>query len=161
MSNKYELLEKLEELRRAGTITEEEYQNERARIMNSDINQSNKSSSLGVEENTYLMLMHLSQFAGILTMGAGLVIPLVLWLVEKDKSEKVDMHGKNILNFVISWILYYIVAFILTITVILAVIGIPALIVLGILNIIFIILAAVNASKGIYWKYPLTIPFFK
>ncbi|MFU8796701.1 MAG: DUF4870 domain-containing protein [Dehalococcoidia bacterium] len=35
------------------------------------------------------------------------------------------------------------------------------LVVLGVLDLIFCIMAAVKASRGELWKYPLSIPFLK
>jgi len=39
-------------------------------------------------------------------------------------------------------------------------IGIPLLIALAILAIVFPIVAAIKANNGQVWKYPLSIPFF-
>lgn len=115
------------------------------------------SNSLGMEQNTYLMLMHLSQLAGMIIAGLGFVLPIILWATNKDKDAEIDRHGKNILNFIISWFIYYAVSAIL----IFVLIGIPLLIVLGFMQLIFIIIASVKANSKEFWKYPLTIPFFK
>lgn len=161
MADKYQMLENLERLRQAGTITEEEFQRERTKILNSDNWQANSTSELfGMSENLYLMLMHLSQFAGFLTVGLGFLAPFVLWILNKDKNKNVDRQGKNIFNFMLSWLIYYVVAGVLILTVILSLVGVPLLIVLGILNLIFIIIASVNAYNGVYWQYPLSIQFF-
>ena len=155
MANKYTMLEDLERLRQSGTITEEEFQREKQKIMSAD-EKLIPRDALGMEENTYLMLMHLSQFVGYILPLVGFVAPIIMWAINKDKNEKVDMHGKNIMNFMLSWLIYAIVSSVL----ILLLIGIPLLIVLGILQIIFIIIATVKANTGEYWKYPLSIPFF-
>lgn len=162
MANKYQLLEDLERLRKSGTITEEEFQREREKIMNDNFNRSSESEAnlLGMDENTYLMVMHLSQFFGYITAGLGFIAPIILWLINKDKNDAVDQHGKNILNFLISWIIYGLAGFVLTFTIILSIVGIPLLIVLAVLQVVFIILAAVKANNGEFWKYPMTISFF-
>jgi uncharacterized Tic20 family protein len=41
----------------------------------------------------------------------------------------------------------------------LALIGVPLLIALGMLCLIFPIVGAVKATSGVVWKYPLSIPF--
>lgn len=153
--DKYEDLRILEDLRSKGAISEEEYQREKDKILNSSFSGQTKNS-LGMEENTYLMLMHLSQFAGFIIAGLGFVIPIVMWLVNADKSEAVSRHGKNIANFMLSMLIYIVVSIILC----LVLIGIPMLIALGIIEIVFIIIAALKANNGEYWKYPLSIPFF-
>ena len=108
-----------------------------------------------MEMNSFCMLMHLSQFAGLLVPLGGLVLPIVMWATNKDKSEIVDEHGKNILNWIISSVIYGIIGGIL----VLAVIGIFALIALGICSIVFTIIGAVKANNGEIYAYPLSIRF--
>lgn len=110
----------------------------------------------GMEENTFLMLMHLSQLSGIMIPGAGLVLPIVMWATNKDDSKEVDRHGKMILNWIISAIIYSIVCFILMFIVI----GFLGFIVLLFVNLIFTIIGAVKANEGELWRYPLSIKFF-
>ncbi|MBB4035089.1 hypothetical protein GGR21_000978 [Dysgonomonas hofstadii] len=151
--DKYDDLRKLEELRERGVISEEEFQNEKQRILNSD-NYYRKDIG-GMSINTYLLLMHLSQFAGFIVPGLGFIAPIVMWVVNKENPE-VDKHGKNIANFMISMIIYAIVSAIL----IILIIGIPMLIAIAVIELVFIIIAAVKAANGEYWKYPLAIQFF-
>ena len=100
------------------------------------------------------MLMHLSQFAGFILPIAGFVAPILMWITNKENSTQVDLHGKNIINFMISYAIY---AAVLCITII----GIPVAIVLGILYLVFVVLASLKANNGEYWKYPLSIQFIK
>ena len=112
----------------------------------------------GMKENTYCMLMHLSALTGFSAIPvAGMVLPVVMWAVNKDKSEVIDRHGKNLVNFLISFIIYLFASFFL----IFAAVGfllIPAVLICGL---IFPIMAAVKANDGEYWPYPLCIRFFK
>ena len=154
---KYEDLKILDELREKGSISEEEYQREKAKILNEEGRTDGSSSGkplFGMTENSYLMLMHLSQFAGIIIPLAGFFVPILMWISNKETNAKVDTHGKNILNFMISFTIY---AAVFTITVI----GIPLAIVVGILFVVLVILASVKANNGEYWKYPFTIQFIK
>lgn len=151
--NRYDDLSKLEELRAQGAITEEEFQHEKRRILDA----SDNRTVGGMDEKTYITLMHLSQFAGILLPGLGFIAPIIMWLVKSKESPDVDRHGKNIANFMISMIIYAIVSGVL----VLLIIGIPMLIALGVIEIVFVIIASVKAANGEYWKYPLSIPFFK
>lgn len=111
----------------------------------------------GMEVNQYCMLMHLSQFAGFVFPFAGLLLPIVMWSTNKDKSRLVDAHGKNILNWMISYIIYLIASIIL----LFFVIGFFTLFVLFICYLIFTVLGAIKASNGEIFKYPLTITFLK
>lgn len=154
--DKYDDLKKLEELRLDGAISEAEYQREKFKILNSD----NKSGPGDMNENTYIVLMHLSQFAGFLIPGLGFILPIVMWLVNAKDYPNIDRHGKNIANFMISMFIYMVVAGIFCLTIIGLVIGIPMFIAIGILELVFIIIATVKANSGQYWKYPLSITFF-
>jgi uncharacterized Tic20 family protein len=155
---KYEDLKILAELKEKGSITEEEYEREKAKILNeeekSGTSGSFKKPLFGLDEKSYLTLMHLSQLAGFLAPLIGFIIPLIMWIANKEVSPKVDKHGKNIMNFIISFVIY---AAILCITII----GIPLAVVVGILYIVFVIIAAIKVNNGEEWKYPLTIEFIK
>lgn len=156
---KYEDLKILDELREKGSITEEEFHREKAKILNGHYNRTDDESAFkkplfDLEENTYLMLMHLSQLAGLMVPLIGFIIPVVLWLANKDVNEKVNENGRNILNFIISYTIY---AVILCITII----GIPLAMILGIIYVIFVIIASIKANNGVSWKYPMSIEFIK
>tara|TARA_R110002012_G_scaffold292984_1_gene488392 strand:+ start:1956 stop:2324 length:369 start_codon:yes stop_codon:yes gene_type:complete len=109
----------------------------------------------GMELNQFCMLMHLSQFAGYIVPLIGIVLPIVMWLTNKDQSYVVDQHGKQIVNWMISSFIYGILGLILTC----AIIGVPLLIGLAILTIVFPIIGAVKAAEGSFYKYPITIKF--
>lgn len=156
---KYEDLKILDELREKGSISEEEYQREKAKILSEERNDYNSNSTFkkplfGLEEKTYIIFMHLSQLAGLIAPLIGFLVPILMWITNKETNEKVDLNGKNILNFIISYTLY---AVILSITII----GIPLAIVVGVLYIIFVVIASIKANNNEYWKYPLTIEFIK
>ncbi len=154
----YEDLKILDELRAKGSITEEEYQREKEKIFNKNNHSTSFSSGKplwGLEEKTYLMLMHLSQFAGFVVPFLGYIAPVLMWISNKDTHVNVDKHGKNIINFLLSCFIYAVISCFL----IIILIGIPLLLLLGVLYIVFIIMAAVKANKGEYWEYPLTIKF--
>lgn len=154
---KYENLKTLDELREKGSITEEEFQREKAKILADDNNhysRVHRSPLFGMTQNNYLMLMHLSLFVSLFTLFVGIVIPIVLWLINKENNAEVDKHGKNIMNLIISYAIYGVA---LAITII----GIPLLLVLLVILIVVVIKASIKASNGEYWEYPLTIKFFK
>ena len=156
---KYEDLKILDELYSKGSITREEYEREKSKIFNDDIRNSSGSSASnplwGLNENTYLMFMHLSQFLGFLIPGLGFIVPIIMWATNKDKYESVNMHGKNILNFMISYFIYTVISGILVIILI----GIPALIAVVTIEFILIIIASLKANNGEYWAYPFAINF--
>jgi len=103
------------------------------------------------------MVMHLSLFASIIVPGAGLVLPIVMWVTNKDQSTAIDQHGKNILNFLISMLIYAVAS----IALMFIFVGIFTFIAVAIVSIVFPIIAAIKANDGQYWPYPLCIRFFK
>ena len=111
----------------------------------------------GLQPSTYCMLLHLSQLLNFCVPSGGIIAPIVMWAIGKDKNEQVDRHGKNALNWVISSCIYFLLACVLCYVLI----GFLILPVLLVLNIAFPIIGAVKADKGIAWEYPLSIPFFK
>ena len=106
---------------------------------------------------SFTILMHLSVFAGMIIPMGGIVLPLVMWLTNKEKSDLIDAHGKNIMNWMISSFIYAIASVILMIVGI----GFLMIIALVILSLIFTIMGAVKASNGEVFKYPLAIEFIK
>lgn len=111
----------------------------------------------GMDENLFCMLMYFSVFANIIIPFAGVILPIVMWVTNKDQSALIDKHGKNILNFIISWTIYSIISSIL----IIIVIGMLGLIVLGIAGLVFAIIAGIKAYNGEYWEIPLCIRLIK
>ena len=113
------------------------------------------SEMLRKEERTWAMLCHLGVFAAHFIPLGNIIVPLVIWLIKKEDSSFIDFHGKEVLNFQISLLIYFIVAGIL----IFVLIGLPLLIALWVFSLVVVIIAAVKANDGQYYKYPLTIRF--
>ena len=59
--------------------------------------------------------IHLSTFSRFIIPFGNFIGPIILWVANKDKSEFIDSHGKQIINFQISILLYTIVIGTLTI----------------------------------------------
>ena len=108
------------------------------------------------EDRQTLMLTHLSQLLDLITGFGGLIVPLVIWLSRKDEIYAMDEHGKSIVNFQLSMLLY---AFICIPLILLLGLGIIGLIGIGALCFIFPIVNAVRANNGEAPHYPLTISF--
>lgn len=53
--------------------------------------------------------IHLSTFSRFIIPFGNFIGPIVLWAANKDKSEFVDRHGKQAINFQISVLLYAII----------------------------------------------------
>ena len=151
-------LRDLEDLRARGTLSNDEFEQAKAQLLNSGPGSAGSSAVSGqicsIQENIWCSLMHLSQ---LLTFSmAGIVVPIVMWILSKDESELARRHGASMMNWLISSIIYAFVSLIL----VFVAIGIPMLVVLAILHIAFPLIAAVKAYEGKTWSYPLTIRFF-
>ena len=107
------------------------------------------------EEKQFAMFIHFSQFAGYIFPGLGWIVPLVLWQMKKDSSPYIDAHGKIVMNWIISSIIYAIVCSIF----VFLVVGIPLLFALAICSFIFAIMGGIKANNGETWVYPLSITF--
>ncbi|MEL0626660.1 DUF4870 domain-containing protein [Salinibacterium amurskyense] len=87
----------------------------------------------------------------------GFIPALVGYLVLKDRGPFVQAHAKTALNFQITMAIGYVAGMILSAVFI----GLFLIIGVGIVVLIFSIIAAVAANNGQAYKYPLTIEFIK
>ena len=61
------------------------------------------------QDRQLLVITHLSQLITLVTGFGSLILPLILWLTQKEKVYQMDDHGKRIVNFQISLIIYFII----------------------------------------------------
>jgi uncharacterized Tic20 family protein len=108
-------------------------------------------------ENMWAAVCHISTFAGFYFPFANIIAPLVIWLVKKDEYPLVRDQGREAINFQISITLYTIVC----IPLIFVCIGILLIIAIGIFDFICTIIATINASDGVKYRYPLCIRFIQ
>ncbi len=108
------------------------------------------------------MLCHLSALAGVIIPFGNIIGPLVIWLIKKDEMPIVNEYGKESLNFQISMTIYAIgvgvVAGILSLIAI-GVLLFPLVALVGLADLVLVIIASVQANKGIAYRYPFTIRF--
>ena len=110
----------------------------------------------------WAMICHLAGFAGLLPVlpaFGNVVGPLIVWLIKKNDFPFVDEQGKEAVNFQITMLIYGIAAGLL----IFACIGIVLLPAVAIVDIVFIIIAAIKVNEGQHYRYPypLIIHFFR
>lgn len=147
---KYDELEKLSALRQSGAITDEEYEAEKKKILGDSV--TTTGAYWGMDERKYSLLLHLSQLLNVLMPPVGWLMPVIMWVVYKDENQFIRDNGRMAVNWIISNIIYYIIL----IPLCFIIIGIPFVVVLGILDVVFCIIAGVKASEGRVWKYPLS-----
>jgi hypothetical protein len=106
------------------------------------------SSSPKGNDKIWTVLSHLSFF-----LGVPFILPLVVYLVMRKESEYVAENAREALNFHISVLIYSICC----IPLVFIIIGVPLLVVIGISSLILAVVAAVKASDGLCYRYPLTL----
>jgi uncharacterized Tic20 family protein len=111
-------------------------------------------ASISSTVSTWCVLADATALVGFLVPLAGHIVgPLIIWLAKRQDSPEIDAHGKESMNFQISMLIWNVIAGILC----LMLIGIPILILLHVLNVIFVIVASIQASEGKLYRYPLAI----
>jgi len=114
------------------------------------------------EAQNWAMYTHLGGLVGSFATGitgtslGGPLGALLFWLIKRDQSDFVDAHGRESLNFQINLLAWFWLGVFLTPLLI----GIPILIVAGIMGIVCPILGCAAASRGDHYRYPLTLRFF-
>ena len=108
------------------------------------------------QDNQLLVLTHLSQLLTFLTGCGGLIVPLVVWATQKERVYQMDEQGKEIVNFQLSILIYFIISFPL---ILFFGLGILTMILVGILSFFLPIINAIRASNGESPTYPFTIRF--
>lgn len=118
------------------------------------------------EQQTWRVLAHASaliQFIGI----PSFVGPLVVWLLRREDAV-VEPHAREALNFQLSLIIYFAIGIVVGIIALVTLVGIPLAVLifafLGVLllaEVVFAILASLAASRGEFYRYPLSIELIK
>lgn len=107
---------------------------------------------------SWTVICHASALLGFFIPAVGHILPpLLVWLIKRADSTEIDEHGKEAVNFQITMLIYGLIAAVLC----LVLIGFALLAILHVLNVVFVIVAALRASEGKLYRYPLAIRFIK
>ena len=135
----YRKLDELNKLRISGALTDEEFEQEKQKILNKET----PKGILGLSENSYMGIMNFV----LLIPTWGWIISIIAWIVGKDKS--------------IGGIIGAIASPLSLLSGSLFNIGTLPFVLLFILYFVFPIIGGVKGLDGKLWKYPLSIPFLK
>jgi hypothetical protein len=102
------------------------------------------------DEKALIILCHLSA-----VLGVGFILPLVVYLIKKQAGGPAAIQAKEVLNFHLSVLLYTL----LIAPLCMVFIGFVLLPILGLGALILAIVAAIKASDGIAYRYPICIRF--
>jgi len=109
------------------------------------------------DARTWGMICHLAALTGYVIPFGNVLGPLIVWAIKKDDSPFIDDQGKEALNFQLTLA----IALIISMVLMLVFIGFLLLAVLCVYMLIMVIIAAIKANEGVYYRYPYTIRFFK
>ncbi len=131
-----------------------------------------------IEDKGYLTLLNLSAISILIQPILGIIIPLVMWILKREKIKLVDDTGRKLISFQITWTLTLYVAFIIIFEGTFIPFNfnflkaIPSFITnfsivesvvlfLYLYNIVFIVLNIRRSQKGLKNRYLPSIPFLK
>jgi uncharacterized Tic20 family protein len=124
--------------------------------------------SPSAEEKQWALFAHLSALLGALLTGIwfgwGCFLgPLVIWLVKKDTMPFVNDQGKEALNFNITLAIIGVILLLLVIMTlgIGLLVAIPVGIIVAIGWLVLTIVAAIKASEGVAYRYPISLRLIK
>ena len=109
------------------------------------------------EEKSWSVLAHLSLFLNLFTGFLGPVAALVIWLVYKDRSQKVAFHALESMWYQIGWLAILAVGWAITGLLTMILIGfllIPVMAVVSVMPFAHAGYAAYRVSKGDEYRYP-------
>ncbi len=117
------------------------------------------------DARTIAMLVHiLAAIALVISAGTlAFLVPLIMWLLYRERSALIDFHGKMNLNLqltslvvmvggVVIGLVTFFFGFIIT--------G-PLMLAYAIYVIVISIVAGIRANRGEYYRIPLVIPFLR
>ena len=110
-------------------------------------------STVSKEERNWALLGHLSALLIYCTLVGGIIAPLIVWLIRKEEGGFAAEQAKEALNFQITVFLIGLLCWPLC----LILIGFVLLGILGVVNLVLVIVAAVKVSEGIAYRYPFNL----
>ncbi len=131
-----------------------------------------------IEDKGYLTLLNLSAITILVQPLFGIIIPLVMWILKRDKIKLVDDTGRKLISFQITWTLtLYIVSFLASKGTFIPFnlnilkrfpvfisdfsLGPALLLFLYLFNLVLIFINIRRSQKGLKTKYFPAIPFLK
>jgi len=118
-------------------------------------------------ERQWAMFAHLSALVAIWMGGLGFLGPLIVWLIKKDEMRFVDDQGKEALNFQLNIFIAGAALSIISAPLAILTLGLGIFLLillwvgLGVIDIIFSIVAAIKVNSGETYRYPYIIRLVK
>jgi uncharacterized Tic20 family protein len=110
--------------------------------------------AIASEQRMTAVLTHLSGLAGYLIPFAGVLFPIVIWIVKSEDRVISSIAKQALLLNVVAFLLVGF-AFLLAFTILLLPAAILVWCVVGLAALLLPVIGAIKASEGVYFKYPL------
>ena len=110
------------------------------------------------DERTWSIIAHLSILLDLITAIGGPLAALIIWLVYKDRSQKVAFHALQSLWYQVAWIVILTVGWLITYVLMLALIGfllVPVMAIVSVVPFVHQCYAAYRVSQGVEYRYPI------
>ena len=127
-----------------------------------EVKSTEESPAPSKDARMWAMFCHLGGLAGFVFPFGNIVLPLIFWQVKKEEFPFADQQGKEAVNFQISMSLYALAGAVICAITCIGTVLIPFVaIAVAIVDLVFLLIAAVKANNGQSYRYPLCIRFLK
>lgn len=106
------------------------------------------------DEKTWAMLAHLSLLGHMVLPFVSIIAPIVIYVTKRETSPYVEDHARDAINFQITLILYHLIA--IPLAIVTCGVGAVLVPIAYILGLIGMVMAAIAANRGEYFRYPMT-----
>lgn len=110
------------------------------------------------DERTWSMFAHLSVLLSLVTGIGGPIAALVIWLVYKDKSQRVAFHALQSLWYQVAWAVILFVGWSITFILMFVLIGfllVPVMAIASLVPFVHMCYAAYKVYQGVDYRYPI------
>ena len=118
---------------------------------------ANQAAMSAQEEKSWSILAHLSVFLNLFTGFLGPVAALVIWLVYKDRSQKVAFHALQSMWYQVAWLVLLGIGWAFTGLLMLILIGfllVPVMALLTLVPFVHATYVAYRVGQGTEYRYP-------
>jgi uncharacterized protein len=120
------------------------------------------------EEKQWALFAHLSGLAGAVVTGVwfgwGCFLgPLIIWLLKRETMPFVNDQAKEALNFNITFAIVGVALLVVTVMTLFVglIITLPLGIICALSWLVFTVIAAIKASEGVAYRYPISLRLIK
>lgn len=112
-----------------------------------------QTNGLTADERLWAMLAHLSALLGYVVGLGQYIAPLVIYLVYRERSRFVAFHALQALYFQLALLVLWVM--VCVVGLITCGLGLLLAIVPTVLNLVFVLIAAIRANSGEWYELPL------